>query len=94
MTEAYLDFTELFSRLSPYELNHLSEVLLCKIEDGFESRLYGGNANSVLTEKDIKYAFTEAMRDIALELRERKISNEHLKLDQTRAMMFSHKKVA
>lgn len=94
MHSIYLEFTDLFSRLSPYQLNHLSEMLICKIEDSFGSELSGRNRKSELTEKDIKYALTEAMRDIALELRERQISHEHLKLDQTRSMMFSHKKVA
>lgn len=93
MTTSYLEFTDLFRKLSPYDLNHLSETLLCKIENGFEGKLHG-DSTGVLTEKDIKFALTEAMRDISLELREREISNEHLKLDHTKSLLFSNKRVA
>lgn len=93
MVKAYLEFTDLFSRLSPYELNHFSEVLLCKLESGFESTLFSQN-KIALTEKDIKYAMTETMRDIAVELREQEIAHDHAKLNQAKALMFSVKRIA
>ena len=88
MTKAYIEFTDLFSRLSPYELNHLSEVFLCKLESEFEGQLAARNKNSV-TEKDIKYALTEAMRDISVALQERELAHNHANLKRTKALMFS-----
>ncbi len=51
MQNAYLEFTEFFQKLSPYELNHLTEVLLCKIEDCFEGKL------SNASQKELASAF-------------------------------------
>lgn len=92
MTSAYLDFTDHFCKLNPFDLNHLSENLLCKIEKIFEEKLCSYNSRVILSEKDIKFALTETMRDIMLELRQRKILNEHLKLDETKSMIFSSRK--
>ena len=88
MNKAYIEFTDLFSRLSPYELNHLSEIFLCKLEGEFEGKLTTVNKDSV-TEKDIKYALTETMRDIAVALREDEIVQNHANLKRTKARMFS-----
>lgn len=94
MANAYLKFAECFKSLSPFDLNHLSENLLCKIEQNFESKLCSRNGTSELTEKDLKFAVTETMRDILIELRQREISNEHLKLDETKAMIFAPRTAA
>jgi hypothetical protein len=94
MYKSYHEFADLFSKLSPYELNHLSEVLLCKLEDGLESKLYSKAAKRALSEKDIKSALTDAMREISLELYEREISEEHIKLGKAKAMMFTPQNVA
>jgi|CXWL01.1.fsa_nt_gi hypothetical protein len=92
MTNAYLEFIEKFCKLSPFDLNHLSENLLCNIEQIFEEKLCGCNSKTSLSEKELKFAITETMRDIMLELRQRNILNEHLKLDETKAMIFSSRK--
>lgn len=94
MCKSYHEFADLFSKLSPYELNHMSEVFLCKLEDSFEGKLYGKISKSVLSEKDIKSALTETMRDVSLELHEREISEECIKLGKAKAMMFAPQKVA
>ncbi len=94
MNKSYSEFAVLFSRLNPYELNHLSEVLLCKLESGFATKLYSPHRKTALSEKDIKSALTDGMRDISLELHEREISEEHAKLNQAKAMMFVSPRVA
>jgi len=94
MNRSYIEFAVLFSKLNPYELNHLSEILLSKLESGFETKLYSRARKSALSEKDIKSALTDAMRDISLELHEREISKEHVKLNQAKAMMFAPQRVA
>lgn len=94
MASAYLKFAGQFCNLNPYELKHLSECILCKIEDGFNEKLCGCNSKIALTEKDIKYAVTEAMQDILLELKQQEIRMERMRLDQTRTKMFASKKIA
>ena len=94
MANAYLKFAECFKNLSPFELNHLSENLLCKLEQNFESKLCSCSGRSELTEKDLKFVVTETMRDILIELRQREISNEHLKLDETKSMIFAPRTAA
>lgn len=94
MHKSYHEFAYLFSRLSPYELNHFSEILLCKLEGSFESKLYSKANKNALSEKDIKAALTDAMRDISLELHERRISEEHIKLDKVRAVIFAPQNMA
>lgn len=94
MASAYLKFAGQFCNLNPYELKHLSECILCQIEHQFEEKLCGYNSKITLTEKDIKFAITEAMQDILLELKQQKIRMERIKLDQARTKMFASKKIA
>jgi len=94
MASAYLKFAGQFCNLNPYELKHLSECILCKIEHGLEEKLCGCNSRITLTEKDIKFAITEAMQDILLELKQQDIRMERMKLDQVRTKMFASKKTA
>lgn len=94
MNKTFLEFADAFARLSPYELKHLSEVLLCRLESGFDCALHGRNKRDTVSEKDIKAALTDAMRDIALELREREIDQEHIRLTQAKAMMFKPQNIA
>jgi hypothetical protein len=93
MTGAYLEFTELFAKLSPYELNHLSEVLLCKIEDCFESKLISSTKKE-LTERDLKFAFINAMRDTLLQMQEREIDQQKIKLRQKKREVFLIERIA
>jgi len=93
MTKSYIQFTELFSRLSPYELKHLSECILCKLEAGFEEKLCGSCNKIELTGKDIKFSITEAMQDIAVALRERELQLQRMKLNKTKALVFADRKL-
>ena len=93
MTRSYIQFSELFTGISPFELKHLSEAVLCKIEEGFEEKLCGKSSKTELTEKDIKFALTEAMQDILLELRQRELKMKRLKLKQTEVLIFAGRKL-
>lgn len=94
MSNAYLKFAGQFCNLNPYDLKHLSECILCKIEDGFNEKLCGCNSKIALTEKDIKYAVTEAMQEILLELKQQELRMERMRFDQTKTKMFASKKIA
>jgi hypothetical protein len=83
MTRPYIQFTELFRSLSPYELNHFCEVMLCKIEES-SGISYHKKTRPLLTEKDLQYALTNTMRDIAVELRQQEI-------DEQKALMFTNR---
>lgn len=89
MLHTYLEFADLFRKLSPYELDHLSEILLCKLEASAEGQ-YFSKRQSSLNEKDIKSALTATMRDIAIEMRERMLTDAHLELDNVRSLMFTY----
>lgn len=94
MPNLYLKFAATFCGLNPYELKHFSECILCKIEDGFNEKLCGCDSKIALTEKDIKFAITEAMQEILLELKQQEIRMERMRLDQTRTKIFASKKIA
>ena len=80
MTRAYIQFTELFSGLSPYELNHLCQVMLCKIEESLEISYHRKMVKVPLTETDIQFALTRTMRDVSLELRQREINTQKIRM--------------
>jgi hypothetical protein len=90
MTGAYLKYTELFSKLSPFEVNHLTEILLCKIEDCFEGKLVGVVQKNALTERDLKFALVNAMREALLQTQEREITQQQMKLNQKKTEVFSN----
>ena len=80
MTRAYIQFTELFSGLSPYELNHLCQVMLCKIEESLEISYHRKMVKVPLTETDIQFALTRTMRDVSLELCQREINTQKIRM--------------
>ncbi len=90
----YLKFSEHFGRLSPYELSHLSEVLLCKIESLAEGKLHLDAGARTLTEHDLKFALTEAMRDVLVQLRKQEINQQQIHLAQTMSQIFVTENVA
>lgn len=90
----YLEFTKQFGSLGPYELNHLSEVLHCKIESLVEGRLLCEATNLPLTEQDIKFAVTEAMRDILVQLKKQEINQQQIQLAQTMSQIFVTESIA
>jgi hypothetical protein len=80
MTRAYIQFTELFSGISPYELNHLCQVMLCKIEEALEISCHRAMVKVPLTETDLQFALTRTMRDVSLELRQQEINEQKNRL--------------
>ncbi len=98
MPKSYIHFTELFGRLSPYELKHLSECILCKLEAEFEETLCGASSKAQLTKNEIKSALTDAMQSILLELRQCESQKDririNMKLKETEGMVFADREVA
>lgn len=95
MVSRYNEFVESFSRLSPFQLSHLSDVLLCKIESRVEGRLRIENTESYLDEGDIKVAFIDMMKEIVLEINKIQIAQQESALSHKLYGMFaSHLKVA
>ncbi|GEM_PF-2705496 len=94
MVSNYLKFSELFSRLSPYELNHFSEVLLCKLELAAEGIIGGSTPNKALTEQELKFALVETMRDIVVQLNKREICERQIKLSHTLSQIFASENIA
>ena len=94
MLANYLKFSESFGRLSPYDLNHLSEVLLCKIESLAEGKLCMEAGGEPLTEHDLKFALTETMRDVFVQLRKQEINQQQIRLAQTMSQIFVTEHVA
>lgn len=94
MVGNYLKFSEDFGKLSPYELNHLSEVLLCKIESLLEGRLCLKDAGKILTEHDLKFALTETMRDVLVQLRKQEINHQQIHLAKTMSQIFVTESIA
>ncbi len=97
MSKIYLKFAENFSGLNPFELKHLSECILCKIEDEFEEKLCGISSKIELTKKEIECALIEAMKDILLELRKHESQRErmkiNMKLKETKVLLFADRKL-
>ena len=89
MESPYLKFADLFYSLSPYDLQHMSECILCKIEESFEGKLCSKWCQAELTEKDIKFAITEAMKHIVIDLRKRELQMGKIKLKQARVLVYS-----
>ena len=85
MRKIYLQFTEDYSGLSPYEVHNFCEVLLCKVEK--QSVGYPKKARPLLSERELLPALTDTMRDIALMLREQE-------MEEQKAYMFTTKKIA
>lgn len=91
MVSRYNSFVESFSGLSPFQLSHLSEVLLCKIESRVEGRLRAENSNSLLDEGDIKVAFIDMMKTLVIEINKTQIAQqESLLATQLHGMFASH----
>lgn len=83
----YIEFAEQFSKLTPYDLDHLTDVLLCKLESIGEG-CFVSCLKRQLSEGDLKSALTEAMRDIIVELQERRITAAQFELSKMKEMIF------
>lgn len=93
MTKAYVTFTELFTRLSPFQLNHLTEILLCKIEECFEGKLASAE-HMELTEHHLQYALINTMREALLEIYEHESKEQQNKLHKKKTQMFPVERLA
>jgi len=93
MENPYLKFADLFYSLSPYDLQHLSECVLCKIEQVFEDKLCSKCSHIELTEKDVKFAITEAMKGIVLDLRKQELEIKRMQLQQAEALLHIDKRI-
>ncbi len=91
MVSRYNSFVESFSGLGPFQLSHLSEVLLCKIESRMEGQLRVESTGALLDEGDIKIALIDMMKDIVVEIGKLKIAQqETLLAHQLYGMFASH----
>lgn len=94
MVGNYLNFSESFGKLSPYELNHLSEVFICKLESLTEGKLLLEGSDKTLTEHDLKFALTETMRDVLVQLRKQEINHQQIHLAQAMSQIFVTESIA
>ena len=91
MVSRYNSFVESFSGLSPFQLSHLSEVLLCKIESRMEGRLRVEETGVLLDEGDLKVAIIEMMKAVVIEISKMKIAQQESSLaTQLSGMFASH----
>lgn len=89
--KAYADFVSGFSELNPYELEHISEALMVKLEDVLADR----NGTPIqFTLQDINWAVTRAMREILVELAETQMSDAKLQLARANSLTFKPKRLA
>lgn len=83
----YIEFAGLFRKLTPFDLDHFADALLCKIEFIGEGAFVSFNKHE-LNEHDLKTALVEAMRDISIDLQERRLKAAQLELAQMKELMF------
>jgi len=93
MIKAYRKLSEQFGYISPYEFNHMTGYILCKLEEEFEGKLCGCISQRELTDKDLRSAMTEAMQVIRLELRQRELQVERMKLNEEKVLLFTDRKI-
>ena len=93
MIKAYKQLTKSFNDISPYQLKHLAGCVLCKLEEEFEEKLCGCISRRELTDKELKSAITEAMQAISLELRQRELRVERMKLNEEKVLLFADRKI-
>ena len=91
MVSKYNSFVESFGELNPFQLSHLSEVLLCKIESRVEGRLRVENTNKLLDEGDLKIAIIDMMKTLVIEISKTQIAQQESHLaTQLYGMFASH----
>ena len=81
MANRYAAFVDAFGNLSPFQLHHMTEVLLCKIESRMEGRLIVQNTGNIFDEGDLKMAFVDMMKTVVGELY--KLPQQETQLAQT-----------
>ena len=81
MATRYIEFVAAFDKLSPFQLHHMTEVLLCKIESRMEGRLVVQSTGAIFDEGDLKMAIVDMMKTIVNELY--KLPQQETQLAQT-----------
>lgn len=89
MISRYTKFVEAFGDLTPYQVDHLCEVCLCKIEQRAEGQLGNKATRHTLDENDIKLALVEAMRDIVIEINKIEVAQKTSSLSDNLNKMFA-----
>lgn len=89
--QPYANFVAMFSDLNPYELGHIAETLMVKLEDILADSEKQIKMSFSL--QDINFAFTRAMRDISVELAESQMADAERQLERTQISTFKAKRM-
>lgn len=79
----------MFGKLSPYELGHLSEIYLTRLESMVEGQLQSMTTGQKLDERDVKIAFVDTMRAITMEIAKLEIATRESALSAKMSGMFA-----
>jgi hypothetical protein len=85
---SYSDFVALFGSLSPFELAHLSEIMFVKFEDLLADEKMS-RRKLPFSVQDVEYVMTRAVRDIGMELAERRAEEARLHCEARRSHTFA-----
>lgn len=86
MRQSYIDFIYNFSGLNPFELAHLSEILLVKFEDILAN---GVQEKLPFSQQDIKHAVICAMRVLQMEMAENQMQEAKCMFCRTKQNTFT-----
>ena len=77
MVSRYTAFVDSFGKLSPFQLSHMTEVLLCKIESRMEGRLVVQTTGAVFDEGDLKMAMIDMMKTVLTEISKLQVAQDN-----------------
>jgi hypothetical protein len=80
MCQSYNNFICSFTSVNPYQLAHLTEIMLVKLEDILANR--GGSERIQFTQQDIKHAVIDMMRTLRIEVAEALMQEAQCQLRQ------------
>jgi len=86
LLSAYAAFVSAFRELSPYELDHLSEMLMVKLEDIFDQR--NAKHKMQVTLQDVTHALVRGMRDIKVMIAENRKNDAECQLKRAQIETF------
>lgn len=82
--ETFLNFIEVFEKLSPFELDHFSKILFTH----FSAHDAVKSSDKKLSSVDLKDILINAMRAAHIEIAEKKVEDAKRGLDLTRSRVF------
>lgn len=82
--ETFLNFIEVFEKLSPFELDHFSKILFMHFSTHDAVKSYEQKLSAV----DLKDILINAMRAAHVEIAEKKVEDAKRGLDLTRSRVF------